>query len=341
LGVAGHGARLHRMSSLSGMVCAQKLLVIPSSLDPRFVLCSTIAFSSFNTAYGKLMLFERWRLCDDHTCTRRYDSDDDSDDDAEELVNADAYFAAEKASGKRKRDGDVADESPMELAKKIRSAAALAGEDDESDDDESDDEEEEEEEEEEKVAITEELHAQKLAEYLGSNEEKTDLVANYNKCGGDWDLIMHFQAAAEDDKSEITRLKKIIKKERKNKKVKSFSAKDTAKIVAELKATMDEADLSAEEEEEEEEEEADAEEAEELASFIEDDEDNAIEGSEEDESDDDDGPCIAVTPTSHGARFVLLPVLHYVRSHLTFHFCHLLHSCLHSCSPCCPPLPRG
>jgi hypothetical protein len=260
------------------------------------------------------MLFERWRLCDDHTYTRRYDSDDDSDDDAEELVNADAYFA-EKSNGKRKRDGDVADESPMELAKKIRSAAALAGEDDESDDDETDDEEEEEKEE-EKVEITEELHAQKLAEYLGSNEEKTDLVANYNKCGGDWDLIMHFQAAAEDDKSEIARLKKIIKKERKNKKVKSFSAKETAKIVAELKATMDEADLSAEEEEEEEEEEADAEEAEELASFIEDDEDNAIEGSEEDESDDDDGPCIVVTPTSMAFALSCYPVLQYVRSDL-------------------------
>jgi len=210
------------------------------------------------------------------------DSDDDEEIDGDALVNADAYYA-EKAAGKRKRGADADEESPQELAKKIRSAAALAGEDESEEDSDGDDEEEEEQEQPKIVEITEEVHAKKLAEYQGSNDEKTDLVENYNKCGGDWDLIMHFQAGG--DESQVNRLKKIIKKERKNKKVKSFSAKETAKIVGELKAQMDEADLSDEEEEDSDD---DEEEAEDMASFIEDDEDNAIEEESDDDDDEDD-----------------------------------------------------
>ena len=129
------------------------------------------------------------------------------------------------------------------------------------------------------------------------------MVANYNKCGGDWAMIMNYQAGGNED--DIPRYKKIIGKQIKAGKAKKFSAKQTAKIVAELDATAAEEALSDADEDDDSEEETaedkkfindvaseseeddDEEEAEETDSDGDGDGDGDGEGAGDDDDDDD------------------------------------------------------
>merc|ERR1711990_192583 len=77
--------------------------------------------------------------------------------------------------------------------------------------------------------------------YLGSDIEEKDLIANYNKCGGDWDFVLFFQPAS--DKTDVPRFKKIIAAAQKAGKAKKFSKKETQAIAAKLAESMDEEDL--------------------------------------------------------------------------------------------------
>ena len=72
--------------------------------------------------------------------------------------------------------------------------------------------------------------------YRKSNTEEIDLVDNYNKCGGDWEMILHFQPASLE--SDLPRYKKIIKKMKNSPKLQTFSAEERQSIVAQLEDDM-------------------------------------------------------------------------------------------------------
>lgn len=236
------------------------------------------------------------------------DEEIDSDEYGEEEMT-EAQLEAIFTTGKRKRGSDDADAedatSPdaATLAKKVRSLAAAAAEEDDSSDDDEDDSDSDDEEdadydvangepkvtelssEDEDDDSDEEMTVAKgITKYRETVTEVKDLVANYNKCGGDWAMIMNYQGGG--DENDIPRYKKIIAREQKSGKAKKFSKKETAKIVAALEATMEEEDLAggaSDGEDDSEEGESSDEENEEDKKFI-----NDVESAEEDEDEEEE-----------------------------------------------------
>ncbi len=72
------------------------------------------------------------------------------------------------------------------------------------------------------------LSKKALAAYPNSAEEEADLIANYNKCGGHWGTILHFQLGS--DESDLPRYKFIIAKALKQGKAKTFSPQQQGRL---------------------------------------------------------------------------------------------------------------
>jgi hypothetical protein len=69
---------------------------------------------------------------------------------------------------------------------------------------------------------------QAMSAYKGSEQEKKDLIKNYNKCGGDWPTVLRYQIGS--DEGDLPRLQAIIKAA----KIKPFTAAQRKAILEEL-----------------------------------------------------------------------------------------------------------
>ncbi len=72
------------------------------------------------------------------------------------------------------------------------------------------------------------LSKKALAAYPNSAEEEADLIDNYNKCGGHWATILHFQVGS--DETDLPRYKTIIAKALKQGKAKTFSQQQQGEL---------------------------------------------------------------------------------------------------------------
>eukprot|EP00041_Stephanoeca_diplocostata_P037503 m.1422276 g.1422276 ORF g.1422276 m.1422276 type:complete len:586 (+) comp25050_c0_seq5:271-2028(+) len=148
------------------------------------------------------------------------DDDDEEEEEGEEDDDMDGFIVD---------DGDDDEEYESEEEEDDDSDVISGdGSDDDSDDD-SDDNDDDDVEEEDDGDDEDEIEDENMeilaSSYRDSSTEREDLLANWNKFGGNWDLILEFQPLKEQE-----RLQKIIEQLISSKKAKKFNKKERAKI---------------------------------------------------------------------------------------------------------------
>eukprot|EP00051_Salpingoeca_urceolata_P009795 m.119020 g.119020 ORF g.119020 m.119020 type:complete len:657 (-) comp16452_c0_seq3:2531-4501(-) len=145
------------------------------------------------------------------SCTRGADqngADEDEDEDEEE--SSEDEEAPELVPGKKR---DRAEGSKKKGTKRVRAAEV-------EDDDE------------EAAATLDKLIAKQRKTYVGSEDEERDFIRNYNKCGGHLETVAKFQPLS--DESDLPALNKKEQKLIAEGKLKKFSKKKQAEILASL-----------------------------------------------------------------------------------------------------------
>ena len=124
--------------------------------------------------------------------------------------------------------------------------------------------------------------------YRGTDAERRDLLKNYAKTKGNWDLLLQFQPSASDE--DLPRLQKLVKQAIKEGHAQKYSKSERAERKAELEAAMEEEELGSESEDESDSDSEDGESAAALGRFIEEDSDEG-----DDSSGDEDPQADAIS----------------------------------------------